>query len=518
MPFRHAGDSNSIGSGFFIDDKGTIVTNAHVCGDAIRVWITIPEQGEKRYKCSVVGICFDSDLAVLRADDAPVTKFLRFGDSNRVRFGDSALALGYPLGMKSLKLTLGVISGRQGSLLQVSTPLNPGSSGSPLLNAAGAVIGVNVAIVSKSQNVGFAIPSYVFLKLQKQLMASTTVIVTQPTMGADFQPCSDEMLEFIGASRPGVLVNSVVEEFPLHVAGLREGDILHVFDGLQLDNFGETPVEWSQSRASISDLASLLTVSDRPVIEFSRTGEQHSATLELEDPDNPGMPKQPIVRSLYPSYERIDFECLFGLCLMPLAINHIEALGSSAEVSSSVLQFLLPIATTSAEQNKKQLIVSSVLSGSTFDRLQILTSGALVKQVNGQDVNDLQTFRTAFMKPVNRNGTLYFTVKTKGNEFVALPIAATLLEDLELSSVYHYSTSSLIQELLPQLPDDMQQRVHSAALSPASQPSFAGSSLIPPEILEALMAGYTSSDEMSSSPSITPASSSSDIVSALDPQ
>ena len=87
-----------------------------------------------------------------------ITKTLKFGNSDSVSFGEEVMTLGYPLGMDSLKLTVGIISGRQDSLFQTDAPLNPGNSGGPMMNKQGEVIGINVAIIEKSQNVGFAIP------------------------------------------------------------------------------------------------------------------------------------------------------------------------------------------------------------------------------------------------------------------------------------------------------------------------------------------------------------------------
>lgn len=107
-----------------------------------------------------MGVCFDLDLALLRCKDAPVNKFLTLGDSNSVQYGQEVLTLGYPLGMESLKLTEGIISGRQDQYFQTDAPLNPGNSGGPMIDSDGRVIGINVAISEGSQNVGFSIPVY----------------------------------------------------------------------------------------------------------------------------------------------------------------------------------------------------------------------------------------------------------------------------------------------------------------------------------------------------------------------
>jgi hypothetical protein len=88
----------------------------------------------------VSGVCFDIDLAVLRVRNAPQTPLIAVGDSKKVRVGQSVIALGHPLGMNSLKLTEGVISGIEDGLLQTDTALNPGNSGGPMLNRQGELV------------------------------------------------------------------------------------------------------------------------------------------------------------------------------------------------------------------------------------------------------------------------------------------------------------------------------------------------------------------------------------------
>ena len=143
QPYKTPTQYGSRGSGFFINEHGHIITNAHVIDQAHAIWIQIPSLGKRLINVIVVGICPERDIALLRVADEDVDyirselgyiPYLVLGDSDKVRRSDEVLALGYPLGQESLKSTTGVISGREKNLIQMSAPINPGSSGGPLLN------------------------------------------------------------------------------------------------------------------------------------------------------------------------------------------------------------------------------------------------------------------------------------------------------------------------------------------------------------------------------------------------
>lgn len=147
-------------------------------------------------------------------------------------------------------------------LFQTDAPLNPGNSGGPMLNEEGKVIGINVAIVQQSNNVGFAIPVHHLTMLFESMKnrPKDSRVIHKPILGADFSNTSDALQEFLGCSdATGVYVRKVYPGFPLYNAGVHDGDILHKFNGYTLDNFGEAEVPWSPyARASIDVMMALL--------------------------------------------------------------------------------------------------------------------------------------------------------------------------------------------------------------------------------------------------------------------
>src|SRR5215813_9706168 len=184
--------TNGIGSGVVLDDKGNIVTNAHVAADATEFQVQVAGQAEPR-PAKLVGTYRADDLAVIRADDPAGLTPARFGDSSKAQAGDVVLAIGNPLGLSG-SVTEGIISatgravtepGAAGSpavtlpdSIQTSAPINPGNSGGALVNTGGEVIGIpTLAAASplsgaQAQGIGFAIPANLARDIADQLIAS----------------------------------------------------------------------------------------------------------------------------------------------------------------------------------------------------------------------------------------------------------------------------------------------------------------------------------------------------------
>ena len=159
-PFRSPYENQSIGSGFFINNEGYILTCSHVVEDAIKLEITIPIFGKKKYSAEIISISPDYDIALLKTNYNNGENFLKLGNSDLVTQGIKVNAVGYPLGQENLKLTGGVISGSQEHLFQTDAPINPGNSGGPLINDKNEVIAINSQKISANtaDNIGYSVP------------------------------------------------------------------------------------------------------------------------------------------------------------------------------------------------------------------------------------------------------------------------------------------------------------------------------------------------------------------------
>jgi len=229
----------ALGSGVIVQHDGTILTNHHVIDGAEQIQVELTNH--RVFKAKVVGSDPPSDLAVLKID-AKDLDALSLGNSDQVRVGDIALAIGNPLGLGQT-VTAGIISAKgratglsDGSFedfLQTDAPINQGNSGGALINTRGELIGISSQILSTSGGnigIGFAIPSNMARNILDQILEGGKVHRGQ--LGVSIQPMTPELASKFGLSDvQGVLVNSVIPNGPAAKAGLRQGDLIVDFNG-----------------------------------------------------------------------------------------------------------------------------------------------------------------------------------------------------------------------------------------------------------------------------------------------
>ena len=244
----------SLGSGFIIDKDGYIITNNHVVEGADEIKVKLADG--KEYKAKVIGRDPKTDLALIKISsifkDLPA---LPLGDSDKIRVGDWVLAIGNPFGLEET-VTKGIISatgraigsGPYDNFLQTDAPINPGNSGGPLINLSGEVIGINTAIISSGQGIGFAIPSNMAKKISPQLKEKGKV--TRGWIGVSVQSVTPEIAQALGLKEPrGALVGEVVPGGPADAAGIKRGDVIASFDGKEINKIGELPLVVAETPA-----------------------------------------------------------------------------------------------------------------------------------------------------------------------------------------------------------------------------------------------------------------------------
>ncbi|MBI4184501.1 MAG: Do family serine endopeptidase [Proteobacteria bacterium] len=232
------GEAKAVGSGFFVDARGYVVTNNHVVADADK--ITVIVKGGERFEARLVGRDPKTDLALIKIEGEKPFPFVAWGDSDSIRVGDWVVAVGNPFGLGGT-VTAGIVSARGREIgvgpyddfLQIDAPINRGNSGGPTFNPKGEVIGVNTAIFSPtgaSVGIGFAVPS----NEARAVIASLkdTGRVERGWLGVQIQGVTPEMAESLGLKKAaGAIVVAVSEGSPAAKAKIERGDVVLALDG-----------------------------------------------------------------------------------------------------------------------------------------------------------------------------------------------------------------------------------------------------------------------------------------------
>ncbi len=300
-PIPEDGDQGrSLGSGFVLSPDGYILTNAHVVEASDEIIVRMSNRRE--FVAQVIGADERSDIALLKIDasDLPAVEL---GLSDKVEVGEWVLAIGSPFGFEH-SATAGIISAKGRSLpsenyvpfIQTDVAINPGNSGGPLFNLEGRVVGVNSQIYSRTggfMGLSFAIPIDVAIDVVEQLKEKGRV--SRGWLGVLIQDVTRDLAEPFGLPHPvGALVSQVLPESPAEESGLRAGDIILSFDGIEVP-----------TSSSLPPLVGVTKVGVTVQVELMREGEQREVAVTLAElPEDetalvqPGRPAAPAANRL----------------------------------------------------------------------------------------------------------------------------------------------------------------------------------------------------------------------------
>ncbi len=256
VPGKERKIEQNIGSGFIISSDGLIITNKHVVDDTEAVYKVLTND-QKTYEVKQIYRDSSNDIAILKID-ANGLKPLKMGDSSKLKLGQITVAIGTPLGEFTNTVTSGIVSGlgrgitagspyegyveKLDDVIQTDAAISPGNSGGPLLNSSGEVIGINTAIASEGQNIGFAIPVNIVKSRIDKFQAKGGSFDT-PFLGVRYEMIERKRAILAGVT-PGAYIIEVVEGSPAAKAGLQEEDIITEADGKKIkgDNKDELSI------------------------------------------------------------------------------------------------------------------------------------------------------------------------------------------------------------------------------------------------------------------------------------
>ncbi len=441
-PYKTPDQGEGVGSGFFVDHNGNIISNYHVVAQASSIEIQIPSFGLERFDVDIVGVAPERDIALLRLTKESKEKiekkikripYLKLGNSDNVLRSQEVLALGYPLGQTRLKSTLGIVSGREklgsSGFIQITAPLNQGNSGGPALDTNGHVVGINARGILEAQNVGYIIPINEVKSALEDL--HKVKLLRKPVLGCIFAPATPEMAKFLGNPPPGGwYITKIFKDTLMEKAGLKEGDMLYGINGYDVDMYGEIDVPWSEDKASLLEYLNRLTVGDTIELSIYRKGTHKVFSFKFEHKNLPS------VRMIYPEFESEStaYEMIGGMVVMQLTLNHVG--------------MLIPRAPDLVRYGKIEaqydpaLIITHVLPNSQAFKTRIfLRPGHILEEVNGESVKTLDEFRRAIVKSKQ---TGYVTLRTDNNLYAVMSVDKILKDEDMLAARYFFPKSPLI--------------------------------------------------------------------------
>jgi serine protease Do len=316
--FRQRG----LGSGVIVDTGGYILTNNHVVDSADDIQVELNDG--RTIKAKLVGTDKASDLAVLKIDASNLSA-LTLGDSDAVQVGDVVLAVGNPFGLGQT-VTMGIISAKGRSttvgngsyedFLQTDAPINHGNSGGALVNTKGELVGINAQIAPVSDvniGIGFAIPANMARSVSDQLRRDGRVHRSQ--LGVTIQPVTAEMAESLGLKEAGgAIVSSVEKGSAAERAGLKQGDVIRIFNGQPVHDIN-----------ALRNRVAAVQPGSNATLVVIRDGAQRDVTVKLDEASTSKSAR----RSEEPATED---KAALGVSVAPLTPEAASRLGISKGV------------------------------------------------------------------------------------------------------------------------------------------------------------------------------------------
>lgn len=290
---------NSLGSGVILTADGYVVSNYHVVGMATDIRVVLSDRRE--FSAEVVLSDQQSDLAILKLKaDVEGMPYLPLRDSATVEVGELVLAIGNPFGVGQT-VSSGIVSGlarsgtatgsARGYFLQTDAPINPGNSGGALIDVNGDLIGVNTSILSRSggsNGIGFAIPTALVAQFLKQAQDGKSDF-ERPWAGLTGQAVDGDLAEGLGLTIPeGIIISDVHPESPFAKAGVQQGDVILMVDGLPVNSPAEMVYRMSVSGIGAESTLQVLSQGERrdivvPLVRAPDRPDRAAKTLKRRD-------------------------------------------------------------------------------------------------------------------------------------------------------------------------------------------------------------------------------------------
>lgn len=438
IPFKLNNIRSAIGSGFFIDLKGHILTCSHVINKSKKTMVQIPSIGKDRFETEIVADCPYFDMALLKIKGYKNTHCLKLGDSKKINFGDESIAIGYPLGQDNLKITKGIVSGKEDGDFQTDTPINPGNSGGPLI-VKGKVIGINASGYGDSQNVGYAKPINLYDLIKKNIIGGKNLLVKRPSLGILYNYLNDDYMKLYGSKcKNGVLIHYIFKNSPIYKAGLRNGHILCSINNINIDNYAMSDKVWLKDKMNLYEIILELENNKNVNIEFfdgKKIVKKNFLftyfTLNIEEK--------------YPTYESIDFICIGGIILMNLTKNLIEKVIVNMKNEMNTKNILKY--SELQNQDSPKIIVTEILPNSIVHNVNVIKKYDIISEINDKKIISVDDIRKNLLKPLKKKKDLFIKFRTEDNTESVFELKNLLENENNLSNIFQYTKDKVFNKL-----------------------------------------------------------------------
>ena len=374
----------SMASGLVVDKNGFILTNDHVVDDATSVTVTLASKLE--YPAEIIGTDKQTDLALIKIETSEKLSVAKLGNSDDVRVGEWVIAVGNPYGFDRT-VSFGIVSGKGRVLpnlpietqlindfIQTDAAIDPGSSGGPLVNLRGEVIGINSIGFGRGQ--GFTIPMNTANDVKDKLLSSGTI--QRGWLGVAIQPLSRDYAKYFDdPDRQGILIADVIPDSPAKRAGLLSGDIVIEYDGEKIS--AEKEDDLNKFRVLVSQTE----VGAPARLKIARDGKDTSVIIEIS--------KQPKVKA-------DEFEAEWGI---------------------TVKESTDAISRQNMLQDREGVMVSFVEVGGVASTA-LLWEGDVIKRVEEFEIKNLDDFKQSAELVKDREQIMLTVMRGKNLRFVLL--------------------------------------------------------------------------------------------------